>query len=297
MYSRAAILLILLAAIAPRTQAAEIDFLAEINAIRAQGCSGDPGARPALISVAKLDRVAEALASGRRLPEAMKDAGYIAVQAAALEASGSDAGIVSELARRACQDIVDPAYRDIGIATRKDRAWFVLAMPLVPPASNAAGDVGRRVLELVNDARASPRRCGRKRFDSAPALALSEELQRAALDHARDMASHGNLSHAGSDGSTHAERATRAGYQWRVVGENIAAGQSTAEQVVAGWLKSAGHCANLMDPDFSEMGVAYAPAPPGGKGIYWVQMFGAPPPGSSGPATADRGRSPSGTRT
>ena len=92
------------------------------------------------------------------------------------------------------------------------------------------------------------------------------------------MASHGKLSHAGSDGSTHAERATRAGYRWRVVGENIAAGQPNAEQVVAGWLKSAGHCANLMDPDFSEMGVAFAAAPQGGKGIYWAQMFGTPRP-------------------
>ena len=275
-------LLMLLAAIAPRTQAAGIDFLAEINAIRAQGCSGHPGARPVLISVAKLDRVAEALASGRRLPDALKDAGYIAVQSAALEASGSDAGIARELARRGCEDIIDPAYRELGIATRKDRAWFVLAMPLVPPAASDAEDIGRRVLELVNEARADPRRCGRKRFDAAPPLALSELLQRAALEHARDMASRSSLSHAGSDGSTHAERATRAGYPWRVVGENIAAGQSTAEQVVAGWLKSAGHCANLMDPDFSEMGVAFAAAPQGGKGIYWAQMFGTPRPQPAG---------------
>ena len=268
----------LLAAIAPRTQAAGIDFLAEINAIRAQGCSGHPGARPALISVAKLDRVAEALAAGRRLADALKDAGYVAVQSAALEASGSDAGIARELARRGCEDIVDPAYRELGIATRKGRAWIVLAMPLVPPAASDAEDIGRRVLELVNEARASPRRCGWRRFDAAPPLAPSELLQRAALEHARDMASRSSLSHAGGDGSTHAERATRAGYQWRVVGENIAAGQPTAEQVVAGWLRSAGHCANLMDPEFSEMGVAYVVAPQGDKDIYWAQVFGAPRP-------------------
>jgi uncharacterized protein YkwD len=63
-----------------------------------------------------------------------------------------------------------------------------------------------------------------------------------------------------------------------VVGENIAAGQPTAEQVVAGWLKSAGHCANLMDPDFSEMGVAFAVAPQRGKAIYWAQLFATPRP-------------------
>jgi uncharacterized protein YkwD len=90
------------------------------------------------------------------------------------------------------------------------------------------------------------------------------------------MAGRGTLSHTGGDGSTHAERATRAGYRWRVVGENIAAGQPTPEQVVAGWLKSAAHCTNLMDPEFSEMGVAYAAAPRDARGIYWVQLFGAP---------------------
>ena len=278
LHSRATFLLMLGAACASPCHASGTDFLADINAIRARGCAGHPGAERALRHVPELDRVAEGLASGSRFAKAMEDAGYIAVQSAALEASGSDAGIARELARRGCEDIVDPAYRELGIATRKGRVWIVLAAPLVPPAASEVTDVGRRILELVNEARASPRRCGRKRFDGAPPLLSSEVLQRAALDHARDMASHGNLSHAGSDGSTHAERATRAGYPWRVVGENIAAGQSTAEQVVAGWLKSAGHCANLMDPDFSEMGVAFAVAPQGGKGIYWAQLFATPRP-------------------
>lgn len=268
----------LLAAVAPRMKAAGIDFLGEINAIRAQGCGGHPGTSPALRRVPELDRAAEALASGRRFAKAMEDAAYVAVQSVMLEATGSDAEIVTQLERRGCMNFVDPGYRDIGIATRPGRAWIVLAAPLVVPAANQAADVGRRVLELVNEARASPRRCGRTRFAAAPPLALSAVLQRVAQDHARDMASHGRLSHAGSDGSTHAERATRAGYPWRVVGENIAAGQPNAEQVVAGWLKSAGHCANLMDPDFSEMGIAFATAPQDGKGIYWAQMFGTPRP-------------------
>ena len=276
--SQAAILLMLCTACASPSHAAAADFVADINTIRARGCAGHPGTGPALRRVPELDRVAEGLASGSRFAKAMDDAGYVAVQSVMLEATGSDAEIVKQLGRRGCANIVDPVYRDIGIATRPGRAWIVLAMPLVPPSAGEASDVGRRVLELVNEARANTRRCGWTRFAAAPPLALSEVLQRAALDHARDMASHGNLSHAGSDGSTHAERAARAGYRWRMVGENIAAGQPAAEQVVAGWLKSAGHCANLMDPDFSEMGVAFAAAPQGGKGIYWAQMFGTPRP-------------------
>jgi uncharacterized protein YkwD len=276
LHFRAAILLMLCTACASPCHAAAADFLADINALRARGCAERAGTEPALRHLPALDRAAEALAAGRRFAKAMEDAGYIAVQSAMLEATGSDAEIVQQLGRRGCATIVDPMYRDIGIATRPGRAWIVLAMPLVPLAASEAANVGRRVLELVNNARASARRCGWTRFDAASPLALSEVLQRAALEHARDMASHGKLSHTGSDGSTHAERATRAGYRWRVVGENIAAGQPAAEQVVAGWLKSAGHCANLMDPDFSEMGVAYAAAPQDAKGIYWAQMFGAP---------------------
>ena len=84
------------------------------------------------------------------------------------------------------------------------------------------------------------------------------------------------LSHAGQDGSAPGDRAERAGYEWRTVGENIAAGQQTAEQVVAEWLESPRHCANLMDPDFTEMGVGYAFGPKSPKGVYWAQVFGAP---------------------
>lgn len=145
-----------------------------------------------------------------------------------------------------------------------------------PTASEARSSAGRGVLELVNEARAAARRCGFKRHDAAPPLARSALLERAALAHARDMAARSELDHAGSDGSTPGERATRAGYVWRAVGENIAFGQRTAEQVVASWLDSPGHCANLMDADFTEMGVASAVAPGAKATIYWVQLFAAP---------------------
>jgi uncharacterized protein YkwD len=148
---------------------------------------------------------------------------------------------------------------------------------LPAPASSQAGTSGsKRVLALVNEARAAARRCGFKRHDAAPPLTWSAVLERVALAHARDMAARSELDHAGSDGSTPGERATRAGYDWRTVGENIASGQRTAEQVVASWLQSPGHCANLMDADFTEMGVASAVAPGGKAAIYWVQLFAAP---------------------
>jgi uncharacterized protein YkwD len=273
-------LLMLLAALTSQFAPASPDLVAVINGIREQGCGDHAGVKPPLRTDPLLDRVAEALASGRSLREAMMDAGYRAVQSAELEVSGSDAGMARTLADRGCKDIVDPVYRDVGIAERVGNAWIVMAAPLAPPTADEAQAVGHRVLDLVNEARARPRRCGWKRFDAAAPLVLSETLQRAAHAHARDMTVRSRLDHAGGDGSTPGERATRAGYRWRVVGENIAAGQSTPEQVVAAWLRSARHCANLMSADFSEMGVAYAFEPQSAAGIYWAQMFATPRPAS-----------------
>ncbi|MGQ0428979.1 MAG: CAP domain-containing protein [Gammaproteobacteria bacterium] len=208
----------------------------------------------------------------------MKAAGYRALQSAMLEVRGGDAAIARTLAGRGCKDIADPAYREFGIATRGKGTWIVLATPFEPPAARDAEAVGRRVFELVNKARSQPRSCGRKDFGAAAPLAPSEALRRAALAHAADMAARGVLHHSGHDGTTPAERVTRAGYRWRFTGENIAAGQPTPEQVVAGWLESPRHCANIMDPDFTEMGVAFAFESGSDKGIYWTQVFAAPRP-------------------
>ena len=62
-----------------------------------------------------------------------------------------------------------------------------------------------------------------------------------------------------------------------MTGENIAAGsQMTPETAVAGWIRSPGHCANLMNPGFSEMGAAFAVDARSEMGVYWTQAFGAP---------------------
>jgi len=152
--------------------------------------------------------------------------------------------------------------------------FLALALLAAPPAS--AGDAGTRVLELVNSARAEPRRCGWKRFDAAPPLVRSTILDRVAHDHAEDMAARGHMEHAGGDGSTPAERASRAGYAWMRIAENVAQGQATPEEAVASWLKSSGHCANLMDAAYSEMGIGVATA--GAGGPYWAQVFATPAP-------------------
>jgi uncharacterized protein YkwD len=85
------------------------------------------------------------------------------------------------------------------------------------------------------------------------------------------------MAHTGTDGSEAGTRAARAGYSWRLIGENIAAGQNSAQEAVAGWLESPGHCANLMNPSFTEMGAGYDISRARMPGFaYWTQVFGVP---------------------
>jgi len=144
-------------------------------------------------------------------------------------------------------------------------------------ARGSDDDVRARVVELVNEARSKPRRCGPERFPAAPPLSESRMLDDAARVHARDMLRRKFFDHRGSDGSQPRDRVLRTGYQSRLTGENIALGPESAEEVVAGWLDSPGHCANIMDARFQQIGVGVASGKKRGQ-VYWVQTFGLPRP-------------------
>jgi uncharacterized protein YkwD len=137
------------------------------------------------------------------------------------------------------------------------------------------GKIRARVVELVNEARSHSRRCGSERFPAAAPLAVSSKLNDAASDHARDMARRKFFEHRGSNGSQPKDRVRRAGYESRLTGENIALGPVSAEEVVSGWLASPGHCANIMDARFREIGVGLSLGKKRGQ-VYWVQNFGTP---------------------
>lgn len=163
------------------------------------------------------------------------------------------------------------------------RGVAVLAVALSPVAFGKDAVVAResnstvrtRVVDLVNEARSRARRCGSERFAAAPPLSISRTLTDAAEGHARDMVRKKFFDHRGSNGSQPKDRVLRAGYQPKLSGENIALGPESAEEVVAGWLDSPGHCANIMEPRFEEIGVGLAIGKKRGQ-IYWVQTFGAP---------------------
>jgi uncharacterized protein YkwD len=130
------------------------------------------------------------------------------------------------------------------------------------------------LLQLINAQRARGASCGSQgNFAAAPALAWNAALAAAASGQARDMAAGNFLSHTGSDGITFDQRISAAGYAWRTAAENIAFGYPSVSAVVAGWMASDGHCANLMSGQMQDIGGACAPASADGR-FYWVVDLG-----------------------
>ncbi|MGQ3051228.1 MAG: CAP domain-containing protein [Roseateles sp.] len=134
------------------------------------------------------------------------------------------------------------------------------------------------MLAAVNAHRRSGANCGaRGAFPAAPELTWNAALTQAAVAHSDDMVVNNFFSHTGSNGSSAGDRATAAGYTWRSVGENIAAGQPSIAVVVDGWMKSDGHCANLMNATFRDIGVACVAGNANTTyRTYWSQELGTP---------------------
>lgn len=105
-------------------------------------------------------------------------------------------------------------------------------------------------------------------------LTVEARLTAAALAHSTDMAARDFFAHESPEGRSVADRVTAAGYAYRIVAENIAAGQRDAAEVVTGWMNSPGHRANILNPELRQIGVGRAAG--GTYGTYWVQVFGTP---------------------
>lgn len=103
----------------------------------------------------------------------------------------------------------------------------------------------------------------------------SDELERQAAQYACEMIEYEFFSHVNPvTGSSLAQRAADFNYSYTVIGENLAAGQPDPISVVDAWMNSSSHRDNILDPRFTELGVAVRIGGP--YGIYWVQEFGRP---------------------
>ena len=127
-------------------------------------------------------------------------------------------------------------------------------------------------LKQINHVRSTGCTCGTTYMPPAPPMVWNDNLEKAAKGHAWDMSNNNYFSHTSKDGRSMEDRIVFAGYIFNgfksfAIGENIAFGQMSINEVMNGWLKSPGHCKNLLNPQFKEVGVAQ-------DHTYWVQDFG-----------------------
>jgi uncharacterized protein YkwD len=160
-----------------------------------------------------------------------------------------------------CDDVDDCHTR----ACTEDGAW--------PPTWS---DLEWQVLDLTNARRAKGATCDTDTFGPAGPLEMDEVIRVAARLHSQDMGQQNYFEHDSLDGRTFDQRMSMAGFDgpspW---GENIAAGQPTAADVVEGWMNSPGHCRNIMSPDYHVIGIGYAFVEGSDFGHYWTQDFAA----------------------
>ena len=153
-----------------------------------------------------------------------------------------------------------------------------VAQPAEPLACDApAAALQARALELINAVRADGYDCGTTgRFPPTAPLGWDSRLEAAARVHSADMARTGNFDHTGTDGSSAGDRIGREGYAWGRWAENIAAGQSTLEAAVEGWLTSPGHCRNLLAPSVRDTALVCVTNDDARYRHYWTQVFARP---------------------
>ncbi len=161
-----------------------------------------------------------------------------------------------------------------------------VSSPVVSP-SLVLSTQKQYALDMVNYMRATRRICGRKVYEAAKPLRWSEPLYQAAYEHSQDMAYTRYFSHKGSGqqsdrtcieqglgcGSNFVERSKQNGYiAHRGLAENIAYGAKSIDEVMQQWMASSGHCKNIMNPKFTEFGMAEVKSLNGVS--YWTQNFG-----------------------
>lgn len=127
----------------------------------------------------------------------------------------------------------------------------------------------REMVRLVNEAREKGVYCGDKWQKPADPLKWDETLEKAAEIKSLDMYGKNYFSHSSPDGETLSDRLKKVKYAWRAMGENLARGPASVEQAVSTWLKSEGHCINIMKQEFTHFGAAQ-------YGTYWTQVFASP---------------------
>jgi uncharacterized protein YkwD len=128
------------------------------------------------------------------------------------------------------------------------------------PDQNENLSYAEQVVSLVNEQRKNA---------GLSELAFNKEVSSAAMVRAQEIQT--SFSHTRPNGTSFSTVLKDNGISFRSAGENIAWGQRTPKQVMNAWMNSQGHRANILNSNFSSIGVAYVQSPSGTP--YWVQLF------------------------
>ncbi len=127
------------------------------------------------------------------------------------------------------------------------------------------------ILKAINEIREAGCRCGDDYMKAVDPLEWNNKLEKSAQSYAKYLKRTGRFSHKSADGKDVGDRIEAVGYNWMLVGENIAEGQKNLAEAIEDWMESPSHCTMIMNPDMTEMGL-------GRSGDHWVQHFGKPMP-------------------
>ncbi|CAN5690480.1 CAP domain-containing protein [soil metagenome] len=147
---------------------------------------------------------------------------------------------------------------------------------LAPAKTCNIANFQQTLMALINQARASSRQCGGTAYKAVAALQWNSRLFEAAAGHSAEMVANNYFSHTSLDGSNFGQRLSNAGYVWSAIGENIAAGPRSVDEVMTGWLNSPGHCSNIMGENFTEVGLACVSGSSSQYPSYWTMDLGRP---------------------
>lgn len=139
-------------------------------------------------------------------------------------------------------------------------AWKGPGNPLDP--------IEKEVFNLVNQEREAK---------GVPTLIVNYSLQEAAWKHTEHMAAKKVMCHEGCGDGNPGQRIAATGYKAATYGENVASGYRSSTAVMEAWMKSSGHRRNILSPNYTDIGIAFAPA--GLYGTSWTQVFGRPASG------------------
>jgi uncharacterized YkwD family protein/spore coat assembly protein SafA len=130
------------------------------------------------------------------------------------------------------------------------------------PQQTAVKSFEQQVFDLTNKERAK---------QGLPAFKIDWELQRTARYKSDDMRDKGYFSHQSPTYGSPFDMMKQFGISFRSAGENIASGQRDPSQVVTSWMNSQGHRENILNRNYTHLGVGYSTG--GSMGTYWTQMF------------------------